>query len=85
MFKLNVGKRLDYIMKLRLEEGFNSLEIAAIALMVLGISSLLILMDAVSRYILYIDMNERLMNVLGVCILGILAIILIFGKDEYYD
>ncbi len=81
-FRLNLGKKLDYIMKIRLEEGFNSLEIAAIALMVLGISSLLILMDAISRYILYIDMNERLMNVLGVCILAIFAIILIFGKDK---
>ncbi len=83
MFKLNLGKRLSYILT-NVHEGSNQTVygLLFLALLCLGFPALLILMDAVSRYILYIDMNERLMNVLGVCILAIFAIILIFGKDE---
>ncbi len=83
MFRLNLGKRLSYIYT-NVHEGSNQTGygLLFLALMCFGFAALLILMDVLAKYLLYMDMNERLMNVLGVCILGILAIILIFGKDE---
>ncbi len=82
MFKLDLIERLKYINKQWLEEDIGSYGVIYLTLMCLSFASFLVLMDALAKYILYIDMNERHLNVLGVCILAIFAIIMIFGKKR---
>ncbi len=82
MFKLNLDKRLTYIGKQWLDERVGYYGFVALALMLFVSTAMILLMIALVKYLAYVDMDGRQMNVLGVCILGILAIILIFGKDE---
>ncbi len=82
MFKLNLGKRLEYIRKQWLDESVGYYGLVALALMLFSSIATFLLMVALARYLAYVDMDGRQMNVLGVCVLAILAIILIFGKDE---
>ncbi len=81
-FRLNLGKRLEYIRKQWLDEEVGYYNFVALALMCFGLTAIILLMIALVKYLSYIDMDGRQMNVLGVCILGIFAIIMIFGKDE---